>query len=442
MGTRLNNKVAIVTGGGAGIGEAICKKFAREGARVVVCGLPEDPVGDVTDEIRSNGGTAIAFRGDISEPENAKACVELAIDTFGKLDVLINNAGVFPAVGFIDEYPIDALDHLLKNNVQSVFMMTKFAIPHLQKSKGCIVSAGSEAGLEGDAQNAPYSGTKGFVHAFTRAVAAEQAQYGVRANVVCPGAIDTAWTHPQTSPMTTKMAKLIVSATPMGRRGTPEEIANVYLFLASDEASYVTGALYVVDGGLTIGKGPSGEMADKSMKQAPEGTLDLRHSREGDPVVRPFSQSGDDEGSAVYGEKDYRSGKDNSQVVRNTLLGLSLAAVAANVALRFFGKSPEKIEVQRGDMNVEGVGQEASLEATVDAITAGYLTPDQDASQPETEGNFPEITDTTSPSATESDYGVVSGKEKKGRRENSASTGQPTSDEQGSTDEAATGNND
>ena len=303
------------------------------------------------------------------------------------------------------------------------------------------MSAGSEAGLEGDAQNAPYSGTKGFVHAFTRAVAAEQAQYGVRANVVCPGAIDTAWTNPETSPMTTKMAKLIVSATPMGRRGTPEEIANVYLFLASDEASFVTGALYVVDGGLTISKGPSGEMADKSMKQAPDDTLDLRHSREGDPVARPFSKSSDGRDSAAYDEQDYRNGKDTSHVVRNTLLGLSLAAVATNVALRYFGKSSEKMEIQPEEMNVEGVGQEASLEATVDEIIAGYLAPDQGASQPETEGTFPEITDTTNPIATESDYGIVSGKEKKGRR-GTASTGQPTSDEQGSTNEAATGNND
>ncbi|MBC7921494.1 MAG: glucose 1-dehydrogenase [Ferruginibacter sp.] len=438
MGTRLNNKVAIVTGGGAGIGEAICKKFAQEGARVVVCGLPDDPVGEVAREIQSNGGAAVAFRGDISQPENARACVALAVDTFGKLDVLINNAGVFPAVGFIDEYPAEALDYLLKNNVQSVFMMTKFAIPHLQKSKGCLVSAGSEAGLEGDAQNAPYSGTKGFVHAFTRAVAAEQAQHGVRANVVCPGGIDTAWTHPQTSPMTTEMAKQIVSATPMGRRGTPEEIANVYLFLASDEASFVTGALYVVDGGLTIGKGPSGKMADQSMKKAPKDTLDLRHSHGGDTVARPFSQSDGGDGSAAYQEPDYRNERDNTHVVRNTLLGLSLMAVAANAVLRYFGKP----SVRREPVNAEGAGQEASLEATVDEITAGYLAPDQDAFYSGTEGTFPEITDTTSPNATESDAGVVSGKEKKDHRNTSASTGQPIRDDRGFTDEAATGNND
>ena len=164
--------------------------------------------------------------------------------------------------------------------------MTKYALPHLQKTKGNIVSAGSEAGKLGIAQVAPYGGTKGFMHAFMKGVAAEQAQHGVRANCVCPGAIDTAWTHRKTSDMDKKMEKMLVEATPMGRRGTAEEMANVYLFLASDEASFVTGALFSADGGITISKGPMGSMADKSFKREPKGELRLIHTKEGATEIR------------------------------------------------------------------------------------------------------------------------------------------------------------
>jgi hypothetical protein len=141
--------------------------------------------------------------------------------------------------------------------------------------------AGSESGIIGLAQNTPYGGTKGWIHAFTRGVAVEQAQNGVRANCLCPGPIDTAWTHKETGPMDEEMEKTLIQATPLARRGTPEEVANVYAFLASDEASYVTGALYVVDGGTTIAKGPVGDLVPKSLRKEPKGELDLTHSPHG-----------------------------------------------------------------------------------------------------------------------------------------------------------------
>lgn len=109
----------------------------------------------------------------------------------------------------------------------------------------------------------------------------EQAKYGVRANCVCPGAIDTAWTHKETGPMTAKDEKMLIAATPLGRRGTPEEIANAYLFLASDEASYATGALFSVDGGVTVAKGSVGDQADNEVKKEPKGELHLEHSMDG-----------------------------------------------------------------------------------------------------------------------------------------------------------------
>jgi NAD(P)-dependent dehydrogenase (short-subunit alcohol dehydrogenase family) len=278
---RLEGKVAIVTGAGTGIGEAIAHKFAKEGAKVVVNGLPDDPIQDVADAINEYGGEAIAYGGDVSEVEQAQACVQAAIERYGRLDVLVNNAGVFLATGETQDYPIDAFDETIRMNIRSAFLMTKYALPYLQKTRGNIVAAGSEAGFNGVPQNSPYGGTKGWVHSFIKGVAAEQAKYGVRANCFCPGAIDTAWTHKETGPMDAEMEEMTVMAAPMGRRGTPEEMANVCAFLASDEASYVTGALWLADGGVTIAKGSVGQQTPEALRQEPQGELRLDRSKEG-----------------------------------------------------------------------------------------------------------------------------------------------------------------
>jgi NAD(P)-dependent dehydrogenase (short-subunit alcohol dehydrogenase family) len=227
------------------------------------------------------GADAAAFIADISHEGNAMECVAFAVATYGRLDILINNAGVFPVMEEIHNYPTDAFEYLIKNNVRTAFLMTKFAIPELRKTNGCIVSAGSESGVKGLPENAPYGGTKGWMHAFMMGVAVEEAKYGVRVNCVLPGPIDTAWNHKETGPVTTRIEKMLVSATPMGRLGTPEEVANVYLFLASDEASFVTGALWAVDGGIIPAKGPIGLEAQSEVKQQPSGELHLEHSREG-----------------------------------------------------------------------------------------------------------------------------------------------------------------
>ena len=283
---RLANKVALVTGGATGIGEAISKLFAREGARVVVVGLPDDPVDQVANEIRQAGGDATGFTGDISFLDVATECVKRATDTYGQLDILINNAGVFVETNEVTDYTEHGFDYMIRNNIRSTFIMTKAALPALQKAKGNIVIAGSEAGVMGIPQNAAYGGTKAFNMAFAKGVAGEQAAHGVRCNVVGPGPIDTAWTHKETGPMDKKMEKTNNQANLMGRRGTPEEVANVYLFLASDEASYVTGAVYMVDGGITIAKGPAGDQADSSFKKEPKEDLDLQHSMDGHTSIR------------------------------------------------------------------------------------------------------------------------------------------------------------
>lgn len=281
MKRQLGGKVAIVTGGGTGIGEAICRQFSREGARVVVNGLPNDPIEDVVQAIVKEGGEAIAFPGDVSLERNARACVDAAIETYGRLNVLVNNAGVLLANAETDKMPVEKFDEQIRCNIRSAFLMTKYALPHLRKTRGNIISAGSEGGVNGQARNTAYGGTKGFLHSFMMGVAVEQAQYGVRANCVCPGPIDTAWTHAETGAVDEEIEKALVAATPLGRRGTVEEIANVYTFLASDQASFVTGSLWLADGGITPAKGPVGALAGQEAKTPPRGTLDLRHTHDG-----------------------------------------------------------------------------------------------------------------------------------------------------------------
>ncbi|MGB3204325.1 MAG: SDR family oxidoreductase, partial [Crinalium sp.] len=271
MSRRLEGKVAIITGAGTGIGEAIAHKFAKVGAKVIVNGLPSDPVNEVAEAIKQYGGEAIAHTGDISQESQAQACIQTAIDTYGQLDILVNNAGVFVVTGETQDYPIEDFDYTIRMNLRSAFLMTKYALPHLQKTRGNIVSAGSEAGFNGLAENTPYGGTKGWMHSFMKGVAVEQAKYGIRANCVCPGAIDTAWTHKETGSMDAQMEEMLINATPLARRGTPEEVANVYAFIASDEASYVTGALWLVDGGITVAKGAVGSQTPDSVSQEPQG---------------------------------------------------------------------------------------------------------------------------------------------------------------------------
>jgi NAD(P)-dependent dehydrogenase (short-subunit alcohol dehydrogenase family) len=281
MAGRLEGKVAIVTGGGTGIGEAVAHKFAREGAKVVVAGLPGDPVDDVVDAIRRAGGTAEAFSGDLADEAQAKACIAECLTKLGKLDVLINNAGVFPEVAECQLFSVENFDYILRNNIRSAFVMTKFALPHLQKTRGVVLCTGSEAGEVGEPNATPYGGSKGFLHAFMRGVAYEQGKYGVGANCVCPGPIDTAWTHKETGPMDAQMEEQTLAGTVLGRRGTPEEVANVFAFVASEEASFMTGSQVFVDGGTTIAKGGPGTQAQDSVREQPQLSLDLRHSHDG-----------------------------------------------------------------------------------------------------------------------------------------------------------------
>src|SRR5687767_1444191 len=163
---QLKDKVAIVTGGGTGIGEAICRKFAREGAKVIVNGLPNDPIDDVVAAILDEDGIAIPFPGDVSDETEARACVDAAIETYGRLDVLVNNAGVLLVGAELDKMPLDKFDEHIRCNIRTAFLMTRFALPHLRESRGNVICAGSAAGVNGEPGATVYGGTKGFLHAF------------------------------------------------------------------------------------------------------------------------------------------------------------------------------------------------------------------------------------------------------------------------------------
>ncbi|WP_217913901.1 SDR family NAD(P)-dependent oxidoreductase [Miltoncostaea marina] len=276
---RLDGRVAIVTGGGAGIGEAVALKLASEGARVVVSGLADDPIEDVAGTARGLGGDAVACAGDLGDDGVADACVAAAISRWGRLDVLVNNAATeADRMCRADEMPVSELDRLLRANVRSLVLMTRAALPELRRSRGVVLSAGSTAGVSGIPNMAIYGGTKGFATSFTLGVAAESAADGVRAVVVVPGPTDTGQTRPEAGPHTPEAAQTIVDSTIVGRRATVEEIANVYAFLAGDEASFVTGVVWVVDGGVGISRGLPGRRGDIP---APPLTLPVRHSLEG-----------------------------------------------------------------------------------------------------------------------------------------------------------------
>jgi len=250
--TRLGGKVAVITGAGNGMGREAAVLFAREGARIVVADLVEPAALEPVEAVRDAGGEAIATTTDVSRAEDVEAMVRTAVDAFGGLHVLYNNAGIFPADdGGATETPESTWDRVMDVNLKGVWLGCRAAIPAMVESGGgSIINVASFVALVGAATaQIAYTASKGGVLSMTREIAVEYARQGIRANSLCPGPIQTPLLEELLSDPARRARRMV--HIPMGRLGLAEELAKAALFLASDDASYMTGAQLVVDGGIT-----------------------------------------------------------------------------------------------------------------------------------------------------------------------------------------------
>lgn len=253
---RLAGKVAVITGAASGQGRAAARLFAEEGARVVVSDVNGEGAEEVADEIRDSGGEAVAVATDVSREAEVKAMIGAATETFGRLDVLFNNAGVgYSAADRITmasvvETPEEDWDAVLAINLKGAAMGCKHAIPVMERGGGgAIVNNASINALVGLSGADAYTAAKGGIVALTRVLAVDWGPKGIRVNCICPGGVDTPMIAPAIADEA--VASFMRESTPLGRLARPEETARVALFLASDEASYLNGAIVPVDGGWT-----------------------------------------------------------------------------------------------------------------------------------------------------------------------------------------------
>jgi 3-oxoacyl-[acyl-carrier protein] reductase len=245
---RLIDKVAIITGAGGGIGEATAFKFAREGAKVAVCDIKLDAVERVATEIRDSGGQALAFQIDVTDKPTIAAMVEGVMAAWGRIDTLVNNAGIVQDAQF-RKMTDEQFERVIDVNLKGVYNCTKAVVDiMLEQHSGCILNASSIVGIYGNFGQTNYAATKFGVIGMVKTWARELGRKGIRANAICPGFVET----PILRSMPEKVIKMIEDRVPLGRLAKPEEIANTYAWLASDEASYINGAVIEVSGGVTI----------------------------------------------------------------------------------------------------------------------------------------------------------------------------------------------
>lgn len=252
---KLADRVALITGAGSGIGQGCAQLFAKEGARIAVADLDEQSAAETVRQIKEQGGDAIAIAADVSNPHDAQSMVETALKRWGTIDILYNNAGDEGPICFAAQITVEQFDHVIGVNLRGTWLGMKYALPvMMEQRRGSILNVSSLAGLKATPGGAAYCASKFAVVGITQAVAIEYGKYNIRANCIVPGWIETPMVHrlfggalPQSS----------VTAPPLRRIGQPADVAKASVFLVSEDADYITGTVFVIDGGINAGdRGP------------------------------------------------------------------------------------------------------------------------------------------------------------------------------------------
>jgi NAD(P)-dependent dehydrogenase (short-subunit alcohol dehydrogenase family) len=250
---RLQGKIAIITGAGSGIGRAGALAFAREGAKVTIAGRRLEPLKETAKAVQELGGEAVSVQADIAKVDDVKRIVEQCIKAFGRLNVLYNNAG-YGIGGSIIDAEEESWDRVLNTNLKGTFMCSKYAIREIKRQgSGSVINTSSVMGLTGGPASVAYCASKGGIVNMTRAMSCDCAPVGIRVNCICPGSIYP--TRPveeefQASGDPERLKGFYEKLYPIGRLGGPEEVAKLAVFLASDESSFITGQIFVIDGGV------------------------------------------------------------------------------------------------------------------------------------------------------------------------------------------------
>jgi len=249
---RLKDKVAIVTGAGTGLGKAIAVMFAREGATVALNGRRTEPLEKTLGEIRHAGGLGLVVAGDVTKTDDVRRLIETTVGRFGRLDVLVNNAGIVAERGAVGELSEEGFRKTVEGNLTSTFLCSKHALPELLKARGNIVNIASLVGLRGAPNLAAYGAAKGGVVILTKDMAVDYAARGVRVNCICPAYVETDINREFLAGLRkTGEYDNLLKMHPLGFLGSPEDVAYGAVYLASDEARWMTGVVLSIDGGIS-----------------------------------------------------------------------------------------------------------------------------------------------------------------------------------------------
>ena len=247
----LEGKVALITGASKGIGEAIARNYANMGAKVVINSRKQEAVDAVANAINTEGGTAIGVAGQVGNMEDCQKLFDATMSAFGRIDIVVNNAATNPVFGPVENTDVSVFDKIMNVNVKAPFELAKLCLPIMEKNGGgSIINVSSIGGLKAEQMLGIYSVSKAALISLTKVMAAEWGKHNIRANVICPGLIQTKFSQALWS--NDRIMKHMLSQVPLGRIGQPEEIVGLALFLASDASSYSTGGVFVADGGYLV----------------------------------------------------------------------------------------------------------------------------------------------------------------------------------------------